>query len=82
MLRILRDLNLADRAENGEQDDNRKSNSKRNKKDLIDLRPNIHDGLIVDYQKFSQLTQQVLQNANVMGYKKLNSPKWLPAKGN
>ena len=45
--------------------------------------PNIHDGLIVDYDKFTELTKDVLRSAKVVEEKKidpnrLTSPKWIP----
>ena len=33
-----------------------------------------HDGLLVDYSKFSDLTKQVLKNANVLRNKSIKSP--------
>mgnify|MGYP007004904024 CR=1 FL=1 len=33
-----------------------------------------HDGLLVDYSKFGDLTKEVLKNANVLRQKSINSP--------
>ena len=46
--------------------------------------PNVHDGLIVDYGKFTELTKDVLKSNKVLEERKLdstrlNSPKWVPS---
>ena len=61
MLRYIEGLKLQEES-NGETKKGR-SKSKMKKEDE---EPNVHDGLTVDYAKFTELTKNMLQNAHVV----------------
>ena len=61
MLRYIEGLKLQD----GNMVDTRKGRSKSRMK-KGEEEPNVHDGLSVDYARFTELTRNMLQNANVV----------------
>jgi len=71
MLRYIEGLQL-----NEEEFSNSGKRKNRCSKKAIDDEPNVHDGLTVDYAKFTKLTKNMLKNAHVVRQKSLKcSPR-------